>query len=210
MAFTPEQIREIKKQIINQINTAFPDDKKSESIEKIEAMNDSEIIEFLEQNNMIRGGDSDDENPKCIFCSIISGEIPSTKIDEDENTLAILEINPLSEGHALIIPKNHDDKISSKTKKFSEEIKEKIKNALEPKEIQDEKSELFDHEIINLIPVYGDAVGRERKKSSPKELKEILEKINSSKKHEKKSGEEKEIPKEKKAEEKLRIPRRIP
>ncbi len=43
----------------------------------------------------------------CIFCSIVSGEIPSYKLYEDEETLAFLEINPSSPGHALIIPKKH-------------------------------------------------------------------------------------------------------
>ncbi|MCR4261096.1 MAG: HIT domain-containing protein [Candidatus Colwellbacteria bacterium] len=43
----------------------------------------------------------------CVFCSIISGEIPSYKLYEDEETLAFLEIDPSSPGHALIIPKKH-------------------------------------------------------------------------------------------------------
>ncbi|MCL5804361.1 MAG: HIT domain-containing protein, partial [Candidatus Thermoplasmatota archaeon] len=43
----------------------------------------------------------------CIFCRIIAGEIPSKKIFEDQTTLAILDINPISEGHSLVIPKKH-------------------------------------------------------------------------------------------------------
>ena len=43
----------------------------------------------------------------CIFCKIIAGEIPSFKIYEDDNTLAFMDINPASEGHALVIPKEH-------------------------------------------------------------------------------------------------------
>ena len=43
----------------------------------------------------------------CIFCKIISNEIPSQKIFEDENTFAFLDINPASKGHALVIPKKH-------------------------------------------------------------------------------------------------------
>lgn len=43
----------------------------------------------------------------CIFCKIVKGEIPSYKIYEDENVLAFLDINPVSVGHTLIIPKNH-------------------------------------------------------------------------------------------------------
>ncbi|KAK3697621.1 Adenosine 5'-monophosphoramidase [Vermiconidia calcicola] len=43
----------------------------------------------------------------CIFCKIIKGEIPSMKVFESEKTLAFLDINPLSLGHALVIPKHH-------------------------------------------------------------------------------------------------------
>ncbi len=43
----------------------------------------------------------------CIFCKIISGEIPSHKIYEDEHFLAFLDINPQSAGHTQVIPKEH-------------------------------------------------------------------------------------------------------
>ncbi len=43
----------------------------------------------------------------CLFCKIISGEIPCEKIYENETTLAFLDINPVNEGHTLVIPKNH-------------------------------------------------------------------------------------------------------
>ena len=43
----------------------------------------------------------------CIFCKIVAGEIPSIKVFEDERTLAFMDINPASEGHALVIPRDH-------------------------------------------------------------------------------------------------------
>jgi histidine triad (HIT) family protein len=45
----------------------------------------------------------------CLFCKIIAGEMPSTKLYEDEKTIAILDIFPLARGHTLIIPKVHSD-----------------------------------------------------------------------------------------------------
>ena len=48
----------------------------------------------------------------CIFCAIAAGEIPCFKIYEDDETLAYLDINPFSEGHALVIPKRHAADIS--------------------------------------------------------------------------------------------------
>jgi histidine triad (HIT) family protein len=50
-------------------------------------------------------------DPDCIFCKIVSGEIPSHKIDEDDKTLAFMDINPWTRGHALVIPKAHSRNI---------------------------------------------------------------------------------------------------
>lgn len=44
---------------------------------------------------------------ECIFCKIVKGEIPCFKIYEDEKVIAFLDINPVSEGHTLVIPKRH-------------------------------------------------------------------------------------------------------
>jgi histidine triad (HIT) family protein len=46
-------------------------------------------------------------DPDCIFCKIVAGEIPSTKIDEDERTIAFMDISPATRGHALVIPRAH-------------------------------------------------------------------------------------------------------
>lgn len=43
----------------------------------------------------------------CIFCKIIKGEIPSFKVYEDEKVLAFEDINPVTDGHTLLIPKTH-------------------------------------------------------------------------------------------------------
>lgn len=44
---------------------------------------------------------------KCIFCDIVTGHAPAHRIYEDELSLGILDINPLAEGHCLVIPKRH-------------------------------------------------------------------------------------------------------
>ena len=43
----------------------------------------------------------------CIFCKIVAGQIPSTKVYEDDKVLAFMDINPVGRGHLLVIPKNH-------------------------------------------------------------------------------------------------------
>jgi histidine triad (HIT) family protein len=51
--------------------------------------------------------------PDCVFCKIIRGEIPSSKLYEDELVLAFLDIAPLAKGHTLVIPKNHHASITT-------------------------------------------------------------------------------------------------
>lgn len=47
----------------------------------------------------------------CIFCKMVAGEIPVTKIYEDENILSFLDIGPISDGHTLLISKQHFEKL---------------------------------------------------------------------------------------------------
>lgn len=47
----------------------------------------------------------------CLFCKIVSGQIPSEKVYEDELFIAILDINPINKGHLLVIPKRHSENI---------------------------------------------------------------------------------------------------
>ena len=43
----------------------------------------------------------------CIFCKIVSGELPSERVDSDDRTIAFMDINPWTRGHALVIPREH-------------------------------------------------------------------------------------------------------
>jgi histidine triad (HIT) family protein len=47
----------------------------------------------------------------CVFCAMVAGKIPVAKVYEDEVVLAFLDIGPLSDGHTLLIPKEHVAKI---------------------------------------------------------------------------------------------------
>jgi len=46
-------------------------------------------------------------DPRCVFCQIIAGELPGQIIDEDDRTLSFMDINPATRGHALVIPRRH-------------------------------------------------------------------------------------------------------
>jgi histidine triad (HIT) family protein len=43
----------------------------------------------------------------CIFCKIVAGELPSEIVQEDEHTIAFMDLNPWTRGHALVIPRKH-------------------------------------------------------------------------------------------------------
>lgn len=72
----------------------------------------------------------------CIFCKIINGDIPCYKIYEDELVLAFLDINPLANGHTLILPKEHTldiNSIDNDTLTHIIEVSKKIAKKLEEK-----------------------------------------------------------------------------
>ncbi len=51
-------------------------------------------------------------NPDCLFCKIIEGDIPSTKVYEDDWAYAFEDVNPMMPTHTLVVPKNHYDNIA--------------------------------------------------------------------------------------------------
>ena len=53
-------------------------------------------------------GEADD----CLFCKIVAGQIPSTKVYEDETTYAFNDINPKTKVHVLVVPKKHATNVS--------------------------------------------------------------------------------------------------
>ncbi len=207
---TEEQTQQIKEQLVKQISENFPEDKKDFAIEQINSMNQEELENFIKQNQM-----SGNEDGKCVFCSIISKEIPSYKIGENEKAIAVLEINPISQAHTLIIQKEHKGEIDiQEIKELSEEITKKIKTKFKAKKIESFPTEFFGHKVLNILPIYKDETSSsKRKKEIPEELKEIQEILQEEIKEKKPKKEHKEKSKEEvkeKSVEKIRLPKRIP
>ncbi len=46
-------------------------------------------------------------DPDCIFCKIIAGELPAQIVDQDERTIAFMDISPATRGHTLVVPRRH-------------------------------------------------------------------------------------------------------
>jgi len=181
MALTNEQAQQIKEQIFKQLEN-FPEDKREDAKNHIESLNNEQLEEFIIKNNLIKNSsESGGENENsCIMCLISGKKIKSFSVYEDENYLAVLEINPLSEGHTILIPKKHIEKIKD-IPKSSEEIIKKIEKhlikKLNVKEVKITPSEEVGHAIINIIPVYDGKEIKNRKSAKPEELKKIKEKI---------------------------------
>ncbi len=202
-----EQAIQIKQQLREQINSTFPEDKKQLALEQIDSMDTEQLEEFLIQNNLIKDEDS---SQQCIFCKIIKGEIPTNKITENQEAIATLEINPISRAHTIIIPKIHSEETSKRSFELAQEISDRIKQTFHPRDIEIYTSKMFEHEIINVLPIYKNETREsKRKKAEIKELKEIQKELSSvpEKKQEIKSIEK---PKEIISDKNYWLPKRIP
>jgi histidine triad (HIT) family protein len=47
------------------------------------------------------------EGSGCLFCGIVAGDVPAQIVDSDEHTIAFMDINPATRGHALVVPRTH-------------------------------------------------------------------------------------------------------
>lgn len=123
-----------------------------------------------------------------IFSMIVNGDIPSYKVAEDENYYAFLDINPLTEGHTLVIPKREEDYIFDLTDeelagmvKFTKRVAEKQKSVFGCKKVAMVVLGLeVPHAHIHLIPMNSEADVDFRKPKlqlTPEEFAEIANKI---------------------------------
>jgi histidine triad (HIT) family protein len=100
----------------------------------------------------------------CIFCKIIKNEIPCEKIYEDDKLLSFMDIEPVSTGHILVIPKEHvvwmqdaNDELISEIFKLSKRLMKSIKKSFNCDYVQLAISGRdIAHFHIHLIPRYLD------------------------------------------------------
>jgi len=186
---TQEEARTIKKQLIEQIDKWEVDEQsKNNAKSYILKLDEKKLEEFLIKNKLLKDEEikqekkeevrsntkKDGKKQNCVFCLIVDGKIPSYKIDENETSIAVLDIRPLSRGHVIIIPRKHVSLNQTPVSAFSlaKEIAKKMKNTLKPKEILISTSLSFGHEIVNVIPSYENEK-QERKDAKKEELEEV-------------------------------------
>lgn len=123
-----------------------------------------------------------------IFSRIVSGEIPSYKVAEDEKHYAFLDINPVAPGHVLVIPKQEVDYIFDLNDEdflalqlFAKRVAEAIKQAIPCQRVGVAVMGMeVPHTHIHLIPINKEAdmnFFKEKVSLSPEEMAEIASKI---------------------------------
>jgi histidine triad (HIT) family protein len=75
----------------------------------------------------------------CLFCGIVAGDVPAQIVDSDDHTVAFMDINPATEGHALVVPRTHaadlfeiSDEDLQRTMLAARRLATKLRAALEP------------------------------------------------------------------------------
>lgn len=182
MEQTKEDLKNIKSKLLEQIKTTYDEAQATEFTTKINGMNDEEFIEFLKQQGMLG---KEGEQEQCIFCSMLFGDIPTTKIGENEKAIAILEINPISKGHTLVIPKDHIKSVKEfpeEVNSLAEEIKEKLTKTFNPKKIEITPGNIMGHYALNVFPIYTEEkIDSPRAKETPEGLAKVQEELNETK-----------------------------
>ncbi len=194
---TEEQVKDIKGQLLKQVEN-FPPEQKDTAKQQIEAMDAAQLETFLEKNKLIK-------DSGCIFCSIAKGDTASYKINENQEAIAVLDINPVSKGQALVLPKEHKPTEETNSLQLAQETAKNLKAKLGAEDVKIETANVQGHGIINIIPLYKDKK-LERKKANDKELYELQQKL----KEEPKPVEEKKPKKKIKVTDLPKAPVRMP
>lgn len=126
----------------------------------------------------------------CLFCEIIKGNIPSKKVYEDEKVLVFLDINPNTNGHMLIVPKEHvvtiDDisdelaaHINGVKKKLYKLLKERLNCSGLTVVQNNDYGQDVKHYHVHMIPRYEkDCWHMNFRQDNLKDIEEILKELN--------------------------------
>lgn len=175
MPYTKEQAEKIKKQLLKEIEK-IPNADHEQIRKYIESLNEEELEEFIKKNNLKSEESNEQEKP--VFQMIVENSIPSYKIGENDQSIAILEINPLSKGHCIVLPKQKlpIEEIPKSSFYLAQKIAKKIKLNLKPLEVKIETFSFQDYSAINIIPIYKN-IPLNKTKANEKYLKDLQKKL---------------------------------
>jgi len=175
MSLTEEQIKTLKAQLSEQIQHLSPD-KKAEAQKQIDSMPPEALESMLKQQT------SQSQTSQQIFRSIISGEIPSKKLDENKEAIAVLSTKSISKGHTIIIPKKpvKDAKeLSTSVFNLAKKIAKRISSKLHSTNVQIQTEFTFGEIIIHVIPIYDKPLGIDspRHDAKDEDLQDLYNKL---------------------------------
>ena len=176
MSLTEEQIKSLKEQLSQQIHH-LPEDKRKEAQKQIEKMSDGALETMLKQQ---QSSQATAQQP--VFRSVVSGEIPSKKLDENSHAIAVLDIKPISKGHTVIIPKNpitNAKDLPTSALTLAKKIAKKLSSKLKASGCEIQTQFAFGEIIVNVIPVYDRPlnINSPRQDASEEELSKLEKKL---------------------------------
>lgn len=208
MVYSEEQVKEVKRQILEQVKN-FPVEQRAAIEEQIDAMNAEELEIFVQQQ--MAGKETRREAQKGIFRMIVDGDVPSRKVSENKDAIAVVSVKAISRGHVLVIPKKpvgDANSLPAGVFNLARQMGKKILAKLKAKstEIQSENS--FGEIVVDVIPIYDKplSVNSPRYDASEAEMEEVYKLIRVVKK----SKVERIKKREKKEEPVLKLGRRVP
>ncbi|MEK6825730.1 MAG: HIT domain-containing protein [Nanoarchaeota archaeon] len=182
MALSPEEVIELKAQLSQQV-AHLPPEQKAKAQAQINVMSPETIESMLDQQKGNAAGAKDSgKAQKSPYRMMIDKDFETVIVEENAEALAVLEINPISEGHTMIVPKKaaeSSDKLPPEAFVLAQKVAKLLKDNLKAKSVEMPTEEKFGETIINIIPIYDSPVNLSspRKKSSVEELKELVKKI---------------------------------
>lgn len=175
---SPEQVAELKKQLSEQIRD-LPVEQRAAAQKQIDEMS-SEAIELMLKQQQAEGPKQG--VPEDIFRMIVEGKIPSKKVAENSQAIAVLSTRAVSYGHTLIIPKkparNQKD-LPNLAFTLAKKVAKRISSKLLNNSCDIQPQNILGEVVINVIPVYDKPVDmNSATKSVPEdELTELLGKL---------------------------------
>jgi hypothetical protein len=168
MALTPEQVKDLKDQLSEQIKH-LPEEKRRAAQEQINSLSVSALEEMLREQQA--------QDPKTtnkeIFRKIVDKEIPSKLIAENKEAIVVLEIRPISKGHSIVIQKKpalNSKELSPQTFSIARKLAKRISSKLKSNGIEIQTEFKFGEVIINLIPIYDKSLSLNSPRSNPDEI----------------------------------------
>ncbi|MFH1802189.1 MAG: HIT domain-containing protein [archaeon] len=142
-----------RKQLSDQVEGMPEGPQKEAARTQLAKLSDEAVSAMVEQQR----GEGGAQGQKSIFRMIVEGTVPSKKVDEDSDVVAVVSIRPVSKGHVIVIPKQlakEEKDLPSSAMKMAKKISKKMVSKLKASRTEIQASRAFDEIILNVIPVY--------------------------------------------------------